>query len=64
MDGVHPTDAEMVPLGERLADAIRAVLNDQGSGQPAWKLMGEVIDSLNRWDEAMQERFNHDVRRH
>lgn len=52
----RPSDAEMIPLGERLAEGVRAMLNNDGS-VPAYKLAGECIAALNAWDEAMEERF-------
>jgi hypothetical protein len=51
------SDENMIVLGERLAAAIRAQLENDGS-VPLYKLMGELIDALNAWDEAML------VRRH
>jgi hypothetical protein len=56
-------DADMVVLGERLAQAIRRMLNGDGT-VANYKLMGEVINALNAWEDAMEERFNHDVQHH
>lgn len=63
MPEIRPTDAEMVPRGERLADAARRVLSNDGS-VPAYRLMGELIEALAAWEDAMAERFNRDVGRH
>lgn len=50
-NGVSPTDAEMIPLGEELAEAARAAVDNEFGWRP------RLSAAWQAWDKAMTDRY-------